>query len=392
MKSLFNLRKTKFHIGLVLLFTGTLLTILYALVVTSFLWNFYLWLPGVIFILVSFLLGGGVIYYLLKIFKRKFNLTTSRQRIVCFLVSLGCIIYVGFVGFVLLDTLNERPIQAFPFNDNQATYTVEDEDIDGYYWLHYNSPSNLNKFTNCRIDPAKENPSKEECEEIINHDARALVASSPVDLKPFVGKHVRLQGEFINTNKRCIADVCKSLNNFTGIKIKSISDIPDNWQSYQNNLGGYSLNYPVDWGFRDVELSLFDTKDQKTLISYTAFSPVYKERSDFGKGLLETPHGDPLLIVRITESKTLQQITDEYIKSLTSDGRNYTVKRKEQKKIDNVDAILIVNDTEYADPKPSYFNYFFVKDQKIYLFVYQSQNEQPLKIHEAVLSSLKFTN
>lgn len=224
---MFNLKKSTYLsiglVGIILLFTSTFLAILFALI-TSFLWNLLFLLPGDIFILASFLLGGGIIYYLLKIFKRNFRLSTLRQKVVFSFVTISCIVYLGIVGFFLSNITNEGPIQAFPFDDKKATYTVQN--IDGYYWINYNSPSNENKFTNCRTYQTKEL-----CEEGVNHDVSVYVATSRVDLKPFVDKKVKIQGEFIDTNKQCVVDICKSIggnNSFTGVKITSISNLSSN--------------------------------------------------------------------------------------------------------------------------------------------------------------------
>jgi|GEM_PF-4430759 len=163
------------------------------------------------------------------------------------------------------------------------------------------------------------------------------------------------------------------------------------WTTYSNKEAGYSLKIPQNYWYRNIEVSLFPKDEQKTLVSYTSFSTVYKTQPDFAKGYLETPHGDPLLDVRKTQGKTLDQITDDSIKAFTAGGINYKIKKKESTTVAGVDARRVVTDTEFADPKPSYFYYFFVKDGNWYSYMYQSPNEAPLSIPETIISTFTFT-
>ncbi len=170
--------------------------------------------------------------------------------------------------------------------------------------------------------------------------------------------------------------------------ITSPFDKTVNWKTYGNSQGKYTLKYPSDWGLRDIGVNLFPKEDQAALISYTAFSKVYKDNPDLRTDTLETPHGDPILTVKKNERKTLQQITDDYKNSIIKTGN---IKRSELRTIDKTEAVLIVTGTEYADPKPSYFNYYFIKNQQIYTYSYYSPDESPSSIPDQILSTFKFT-
>lgn len=164
-----------------------------------------------------------------------------------------------------------------------------------------------------------------------------------------------------------------------------------NWKKYTNRTANYSIQYPNNWGFRDIDIKLFPPENQKNLISYTSFSEVYRNQPDFGKGFIETPRGDPLLIVKNTQGKTLQQIVDDETQSLTQGGRNYQVKEMIINNIDNIPAILIVTDTVVAEPE-YYFRYFFINEQKVYEFTFSTSNESAFPIYEQMLSSINFAN
>ncbi|MCL4366322.1 hypothetical protein M1437_03790, partial [Patescibacteria group bacterium] len=172
----------------------------------------------------------------------------------------------------------------------------------------------------------------------------------------------------------------------------TVRDETTNWKTYENSLSKYTLKYPSEWGFRDVDIKLFSKEDQKVLISYTAFGEVYQEKDNpyVWKGI-ETVRsaGEPLLIVKKTEGKTLQQITEDFKKSVVKGRGN--VKRSEVKTIDGTEGVLIVTSTEFADPKASYFHYYFIKNQQFYEYSYLSRDESPVLIPETILSTFKFT-
>lgn len=162
-----------------------------------------------------------------------------------------------------------------------------------------------------------------------------------------------------------------------------------NWKTYKNSQSKYTLKYPSEWGFRDVDIKLLPEEDRKVFISHTSFSKVYPDNPNWRKDIGETPSGDPLLSVKKTEGKTLQQITEDFKKYVT-EGHG-KVKKSETRMIDNTEAVLIVINTEFADPKPSYFDYYFVKNQRVYKYSYRSLDESPALIPETILSTFKFT-
>ncbi|MBP7967212.1 hypothetical protein KAZ66_02970 [Candidatus Woesebacteria bacterium] len=90
----------------------------------------------------------------------------------------------------------EKDVEFFPLNDSQATYSISSQH--GQYILKYDG----NKS-------------------VITHTAYIL--HSPVDLKTYVGKKVRVTGAFITSDIQCIAKHCTKLPmKWSGLSIASI--------------------------------------------------------------------------------------------------------------------------------------------------------------------------
>lgn len=160
------------------------------------------------------------------------------------------------------------------------------------------------------------------------------------------------------------------------------------WNLYQNTQGGYLIRYPDDWSYREVPLNLFDASDRKNLISYSAYSKVYKTQPDFGKDSLETPNGDPRIAVSKADGKTLIKIVHEQIVAWAK--ASYKLKDEGTRVIDGADAMYTVSATEVADPNLSDFNYYWIKNGRLYNFSYRSPSQQPLEIPEAILATFRF--
>ena len=96
--------------------------------------------------------------------------------IVVFAIS-AYIFYWIFFGY--------REPQFFPLDDVHASYQIT-QDTQGTYSVYYSgkSPFNINSV---------------------------LIGNSKFNVEIFVGKNVKVTGEFVSSDKQCIADVCKNI-------------------------------------------------------------------------------------------------------------------------------------------------------------------------------------
>lgn len=120
------------------------------------------------------------------------------------LLALVFIAITGFIGGGLYALYKKPEPQFFPLDDKNATYTIvkspvaannnsqistQDTSSDIYYFV---------KYTGEHIWPALE----------AKQSFAVLVGKSNVDLKQFVGRKVRITGEFVESSKQCIQADC----------------------------------------------------------------------------------------------------------------------------------------------------------------------------------------
>lgn len=103
------------------------------------------------------------------------------------------------VGLFLFILFNEPAPQLFPFNNPQAEYIIEKSD-GGIYTVSYKD-------------------SQQDIKEV-------MIGNSLVDLTPFIGKRVQIQGKFENRkDTQCIAGQCQFIYGpYVALDINSIQE------------------------------------------------------------------------------------------------------------------------------------------------------------------------
>lgn len=119
----------------------------------------------------------------------------SRKKLLV-VILLFLLIGVGLFLFILF---NEPAPQLFPFNNSQAEYIIE-KSSDGVYTISYKD-------------------SQQDIQGV-------MIGNSPVDLAPYVGKKVQIQGKFENRkDTQCIAGKCQYIYGpYVALDISSIQE------------------------------------------------------------------------------------------------------------------------------------------------------------------------
>jgi len=132
------------------------------------------------------------------------------QKMLYILVTIVAWVITCVVVWATWDMLSDKPPQFFSFNDPNGTYTIIYE-MDRYFLDYVTTTGNTYAYCNA-------NSGVTTCKMTV------FIASSPVDLKQFLNKQVKLKGEFITAHKQCIENSCKDYgSNFAGLRIDSIT-------------------------------------------------------------------------------------------------------------------------------------------------------------------------
>ncbi|MBI2338318.1 hypothetical protein HYU95_04005 [Candidatus Daviesbacteria bacterium] len=124
---------------------------------------------------------------------------------------------IGFTGFIVYSLFNEAPPKLFPLDDAQATYKITKKN--DFYWVSYNTTSDRNKKYVC----SWESFNNKTCEWNLDQNIETFVAFSDQDLEKFTDVPLKLSGEFVQSDKQCIAGNCRNFGSFVGLKINSIN-------------------------------------------------------------------------------------------------------------------------------------------------------------------------
>ncbi len=111
--------------------------------------------------------------------------------------------------------ITEQPPVFFPFDDPQAAYIVTKND--NLYFMNYVSISDKNKSTIC-----EDINGKQQCKEEINRGMMVMIGKSDIDLKPYIGKKVKIDGDFVYAKEQCIAQKCVDIGSYAVLDIQSI--------------------------------------------------------------------------------------------------------------------------------------------------------------------------
>ncbi len=116
------------------------------------------------------------------------------------LIGIIVIAILGFIIYLYFFTSDSVP-NFFPFDDKDATYTIVKNEE--YFFVHYKSSSDRNKFIDC----TKRN-GKPVCKELVRNDETIMVGSSVADLSKYIGKNIIITGNFDSARKQCMKDKC----------------------------------------------------------------------------------------------------------------------------------------------------------------------------------------
>ena len=184
--------------------------------------------PTLIFIVfpIAFLFLTG--YLLLKIFKslqEGRNLISRARPLKSLFYSfylLICLIIILFITLIIYNLFTDKPPQFFPFDDEQALYTITK--IDGIYYINYKTTSERNKSYICEWEEG----GGKRCGWELNQNIEGItIGKSPVELELFLNKNLRLRGNFVYDNKQCILERCEEIGNRAVLNIDLIEEAPN---------------------------------------------------------------------------------------------------------------------------------------------------------------------
>lgn len=165
-----------------------------------------------IFSAVAFL----ILFKIVKIIQAEDSVLSKKHPVRTVLIT-GCFI---FSLWFIYNLFHESPPDLFPFDDPEATYSINK--IDDIYYLSYKATSDRNKHYICEWP---ENGEKR-CSWETNKDISGVtIGKSPVDLELFLNNDLRLDGSFAYSDKQCIVNICKDFQRRLVVDINSIEAI-----------------------------------------------------------------------------------------------------------------------------------------------------------------------
>ncbi len=175
--------------------------------------------PFLFLFLLPLLLFLPILFVLLKVAKalltgkKIFNKNHVFSFTGYMLVLLLSLSVIGFVGYGAWELTHDKPPRFFPLDDTQATYTIIERS--GRYYVLFESKSDKNVFLECTSNAKGE----KHC--VIE----VIVGKSDTALEPFVGKKVRISGDFVRAHQQCIARVCQDIGSWVGLDIYEIEEL-----------------------------------------------------------------------------------------------------------------------------------------------------------------------
>ncbi len=141
--------------------------------------------------------------------------TILKRKWLIILLAILLLIFT-LLGYIIFQTVNEKPPDFFSFDNKFATYTIKKEDAN--YFVVFNAKPGSNKHYTCTWVESKAN-----CQWENNDNVEILVANSNNSLDPFIGKSLKIRGDFVNATKQCIAGKCGQVfGPFVGVNISII--------------------------------------------------------------------------------------------------------------------------------------------------------------------------
>lgn len=132
---------------------------------------------------------------------------------------LVCLMIIFFVSLIIYTTFTDKPPNFFPFDDPDAIYTISKQN--GIYYINYKTTSEGNKSYVCEWVQGGE----KKCNWELNQNIGGIaIGKSPVELKLFLNKNLKLSGDFIYDNKQCIVNRCQDIGKRAVLNIDSIEE------------------------------------------------------------------------------------------------------------------------------------------------------------------------
>ncbi len=212
--------------GLLLLALVSSVLIICFLVLSRATWGFSSWQPVWPFPLIALLVLalGAVIHVLLQVIKildtnsTLFSKGKIQQKLYYGLVMVIAVATVAFMSYFAWSLMTDQPPDFFPFDDPEATYTVTKRN--DRYMLLYDSKGDRNTTYVC--DQMSGTTS---CRTEVNRNIEVMIGNSDTELEPLVGKSVKITGDFVSSNKQCIAGKCQDIGNWAVLDIHSIIEV-----------------------------------------------------------------------------------------------------------------------------------------------------------------------
>jgi len=179
----------------------------------------HLWMYGIIILQVIFI--PATILVIVDTIKavrkdstvlKKTTLRLKAAYISIYMASIFSLILACYFGWQMTQ---HKPPQFFPFDDPEATYTVRDRDNE--YSLLYDSAGTLNTFSACFTENGVLI-----CKDELQNNVEITIGNSDQELAPFVNKNVKVKGEFVYSNKQCVAGTCVDIGSRAVINIDEI--------------------------------------------------------------------------------------------------------------------------------------------------------------------------
>lgn len=173
---------------------------------------------SLLYLLIPFLLICLTIYLMIKSIKSKgvfpdlFKKNKQLNKWFFVFYSLYYILLIFIIGVfaaIVIAVFTDKPPRFFPIDDVEATYKITIQDLEQgeknqpAYYIVYDTTSNKNDWKIC-----DEVNGKKRCYTEKHQHMEVIIGQSPVDLKSYIGKKIKVQGDFVYSTKQCIKENC----------------------------------------------------------------------------------------------------------------------------------------------------------------------------------------
>lgn len=167
---------------------------------------------------IASILSLFAVFKILRVMQKGEDVITTNHPIRS--VSFLFLVCIGV--FFLYNLFHDSPPNLFPFNDPDATYSISVAPDSTLYVLRYTTTSDRNRSYNCSWN---KNGNKDCRWEANNNISGVAIGKSPINLKKFVNKNVKINGEFAYATQQCIVTTCQKFPQRLVVNITAIETI-----------------------------------------------------------------------------------------------------------------------------------------------------------------------